>query len=280
MSEKDKYGRRRHIKKEKKQEIPKSRVNPLELAAKAWCQSSSRNQKSSDQKNIDYCAGLLGAKLVPCSGQKINFPGQESHHYLVTGNTNPRLPDGRSANVQRLYHGTSLQGLSSIVYMGKFIPSAGGLLGPGIYLGPLSKAQGYANKYGVGGALLACDVVLGEEGIDYKAGRAGITKTWGGTLLQNEYCVINPCQVVIRELWIITAKHFRCGGYNNCTNTTTTEKNGPGGQTLCDACVAKLRWTCRLCRKTREWQQRRRNDECVLCYSASPEALRLLRRTA
>jgi len=139
--------------------------------------------------------------------------------------------------VLRLFHGTRLSRVLSMFVDNELIASRGGLLGPGVYLGTWEKAKVYGDSCGLAyvydkktgrsyydwgsikdlGAILECDVSLGHtddplrSGETYKTahrwdtrvGRKGLTKSWGGTLKNDEWCVRDPRRVVVRRIHVM-----------------------------------------------------------------------------
>lgn len=110
-----------------------------------------------------------------------------------------------------LWHGTSLDVAADILVNG-FRPSRSGMLGPGVYMGKVSKARNYARSwqynYGLMLKVEACMGRVTEDQHDLTADTiycpAGSNKrAWGGYIRRAEWCVRDPLRVVVRELHVM-----------------------------------------------------------------------------
>jgi hypothetical protein len=145
----------------------------------------------------------------------------------VTGIYEVEIPHERKAfdketfgdhNHALLWHGTKAQNVRHILKTGFKIPdffSNGWMFGPGIYLADEArKSQNYASaRYG-DTMMFLCEAKLGDAFLapdagSYKQaphpyhhvfGKAGHTRSWGGTLRMNEFIVYKTSQVTIRYL--------------------------------------------------------------------------------
>ena len=116
------------------------------------------------------------------------------------------------------YHGTTIGGLGRIITDG-IAPSSGGLLGPGTYVGPKAKAMSYTlREYSQNnklvGAMVKCTVAPGvvkdviedwkrvPKPYDTLHGVPKVTNTWNGTLVQEEWCVVDPSRIMIESFCI------------------------------------------------------------------------------
>lgn len=116
---------------------------------------------------------------------------------------------GKPSNVKTLYHGTELWRIPSIVKCGLKRGGRGGMIGRGIYLGPLVKARNYTDLI-----ILEVKVVLGnckeleavellEHNPDFDSMHlhAGVVPgVYKGFLKNEEWVVRSPAQVEISKL--------------------------------------------------------------------------------
>lgn len=159
----------------------------------------------------------------------VDYTGKASlggtHYYRFTlrsgeGRYYPRVPSGNPGEVIRAWHGTAGHNVGAIILEG-LRPGRGGMFGSGVYVGPLGKAMGYArSSKGFLGedyfeVLFECRVALGHcfqadeampagpgKGYDSCHGKAGHTKSWGGTLRYDEWVVYSPEQVVVERAYV------------------------------------------------------------------------------
>lgn len=64
---------------------------------------------------------------------------------------------GKDTSMVKLYHGTKIENVESIFNVGFRVPWHSGMLGRGVYVGPLAKARNYSD-----GIILICEVMLGK----------------------------------------------------------------------------------------------------------------------
>jgi len=111
------------------------------------------------------------------------------------------------------WHGTSMSSLPGLLQHG-LLPSQGGMLGPGVYLGDLDKARNYTRSGS--GILLKCRADLGKVQhisiytadcknleVDTLTIGSGVDTGWG-SLRHREWCVRDPRRVQILEIHILT----------------------------------------------------------------------------
>lgn len=123
----------------------------------------------------------------------------------------------RVGNRRTLYHGTRSVNIRDIARQGLRPGNARCMFGSGIYMGGINKAILYANesraKYvikveaALGQSLMATEAqkhnlgALQKEGFHSVWGRAGYTRSWGGTLALDEFIVYSPDQVMALKVY-------------------------------------------------------------------------------
>lgn len=123
----------------------------------------------------------------------------------------------RVGNMRTLYHGTRSVNIRDIAQQGLRPGKSACMFGSGIYMGGMAKAILYANdpraKYvikveaALGQTLMAPEADkytlsrLQKEGCHSVWGRAGYTKSWGGTLSLDEFIVYSPDQVMALKVY-------------------------------------------------------------------------------
>ncbi|GEM_PF-3823182 len=125
---------------------------------------------------------------------------------------------GKVGNVRELWHGTRITSALQIVREGLRV-GYGGMFGGGIYTGPFGKAVSYGDSNANVRFLLKVRVALGrvwyatapehrvtgsvlwQNGFHSIAGMRKVTKSFAGTLREDEYVVYDPAQVLVTEIW-------------------------------------------------------------------------------
>lgn len=132
------------------------------------------------------------------------------------------LDKGICDHVETLYHGTSTGNVADILKNGFRLPgSHGQAFGPGIYLGPITKARNYVRPYSFNTKkwkdrnpknlrfLIEADVLVGKP---YKPGgplheisqeymqAAGCQSIYYNGFMRPEWVVFNPAQILIRRV--------------------------------------------------------------------------------
>jgi hypothetical protein len=138
---------------------------------------------------------------------------------------------GHQPNVKTLFHGAPFESLNSVLerglitnrsawkkglgefgkWRGKYAP--GGLFGPGIYFGELQKASSFGDvifkaSVALGNSLTtvtsgSCQGQMGDQYQSVHAGRGNISGAWGGALVNDEWIVYDPAQVILEEVWLL-----------------------------------------------------------------------------
>lgn len=123
-----------------------------------------------------------------------------------------------------LWHGSYVKNFASIITKGLLPGYGGGMFGPGIYLGELSKAINYARTQGTedvgAGLLVKCTASLGKvyqatdaiqgpiPGFNTIMGVKGKTKSkfFSGFLRHNEWCLKSASQVALLEVFVLVPR--------------------------------------------------------------------------
>lgn len=122
------------------------------------------------------------------------------------------------SHIASLWHGTKAANVRHILKAGFKVPdhySNGWMFGPGVYFADKAlKSQGYASHQFGTTMMFLSDVAIGNpyvapqaeslkaapSGYDSVWGREGHTKSWGGTLQNNEFIVYDAAQTTIRYI--------------------------------------------------------------------------------
>lgn len=132
-----------------------------------------------------------------------------SHMFVIE----PPLPMRFEGPTTFLWHGTPLSNAAGILAK-SLKASFDGMLGPGVYLGTLSKAKGYmrSSEWGMLLYVEAClgnvveaepkgDIPRDADTLHCAAGN--YRRAYGGRIRNEEWCVKNPERVVVREIHIV-----------------------------------------------------------------------------
>lgn len=175
----------------------------------AWAERVARSSFSWDNApKVEY----VGTSRL-CSAKAGKRKNVVSHQFRIE--SGPLPFEGEETTF--LWHGTALVSAERIV-RDRFQPSTTGLLGPGIYLGDLSKARNYVRGTDTAwGVLLHVEAALGRVGdareiADYATTTAydtlhlpagGFRNAWRGKVRRREWCVRNAARVRVREIHIV-----------------------------------------------------------------------------